>query len=156
MKRQVSKKKNSPSDKKNCTLLWQHWEKRKRISAYIAISLSLVFGSFFLLSEEQLPLLTVGRGMLPMWAAPDILSPLSRDADLVLTLPRENFLDLDLSFEPLLALPTASCLSITLGSDVLLVRSFLTFLINSGVSCSGTEYEMWDCAMKGIKRYVFT
>ena len=31
---------------KNCTLLWQHWEKRERISAYIAISLSC-FGSFF-------------------------------------------------------------------------------------------------------------
>ena len=80
-----------------------------------------------------------------MCAAPDILSPLSRDADLVLTLPRENFRllpgDLDLSFAPL-ALPTDSCLSVTLGSEVLLVRSFLTFLINSGVSCSGTEYEM--------------
>ena len=68
---------------------------------------------------------------------------MSREADLVLRLPSENVLpplgagDLDPSRETLLCLLCLpSSLSLTLVSDLLLVKSFLTFLIRSGVGAA--------------------
>ena len=73
-------------------------------------------------------LATVGSGMLPLSLSPPTPAPLSRDEDLALALPSENFRLLAGDLER----------SADLVSDVLLVKSFLTFLINSGVCCSET------------------
>ena len=76
--------------------------------------------------------------MLPR-LGPDSLPPLSSEDDLALLLPRENLRllpgDLEMSREAL----EDSGLSTIFVSEVLLVKSFLTFLINSGVWCLAVE-----------------